>query len=139
MSPINRLGRALRRKVERQVAELEAENEREEWIEEEVASAELPATIAEELNAEHQRHVGLQAAQLAAAARAADDIADPAIAAAEPPQMFVKRGSRHYVEIHRTKLKPAEPAFTKDPADGAYACIGITDSKAQPPDLPITL
>jgi hypothetical protein len=49
----------------------------------------------------------------AADARRADDTADAAAAAAEPPTLFVKRGSRHYIEIHRTKLKPDEPLFTR--------------------------
>ena len=74
----------------------------------------------------------LQAAQAAALARAADAVADAAAAASAPRPLYVKRGSRHYVEIHRTKLRPAEPVSVKD-ADGAYESIGITDSRCEPP------
>jgi hypothetical protein len=133
-----RLGRQLRRKVERQVAELQAANDYEEQLEEEAANAELPPEVAESLQEAHESHIGLQTAQLAAAARAADDITDAVIAAQEPPQLYVKRGSRHYIQIHRTKLKAAEPVFTKDDT-GAYECIGETDSKGSPPEPPITI
>jgi hypothetical protein len=129
----NRLGRTLRRKVERQVAELEMANAEAEWLEEEAANTELPPQVAESLEDAHQSDVARQAAQLEVDANRSDDIADAAAAAAEPVRLFVKRGSRHYIEIHRTKLKPGEPVFTKDPADGSYECIGITDSKAQLP------
>ena len=40
-------------------------------------------------------------------------IADAAIEDQEPRALFVKRGSRHYIQIHRTKLKAAEPVFTR--------------------------
>jgi hypothetical protein len=134
MTPDGRLGRALKRKVERQVAELEAENWREEWIEEE-ANTELPPEIAAGLEDAHQSDVALQTAQAAAAARAADDIADGAIAAAQPAELFALRAGRHYVPIERARLKPDEPIFVRLP-DGAYEAIGTTDSEAQPPDSP---
>ncbi len=110
-----RLGRAVRR----QVAELEAAAEQEEWLEEQMDSP-LPPEIAADLEDEHHKHVGLQAAQLGAAARMSDDIADGAAAAAEPPVLFVKRG---------------EPVFMKDP-DGSFQFIGTTDSRADLPDPP---
>ena len=138
VTPDNRLGRARGRSIERQVAELEAENQREEWIEEVAASSELPPEIAADLEDQYRKDVDFTAAQMGADARRADDIAEAAIAAQEPPQLFVRRGSRHYIQIHRTKLKPAEPVFVKD-ADGSYESIGICDAKAQPPTPPIVL
>jgi hypothetical protein len=129
----NRLGR----RVQRQVAEMKAAAEEDAWIEEE-ANTELPPEIAAGLQQDHESHIAFAAAQAAADAKRADQIADSVAADAEPPQLYVKRGSRHYVEIHRTKLKPAEPVFTKD-AGGAYEFIGETDSKASPPDPPIIL
>ena len=126
----NRLGR----RVQRQISEMEAAAQEQEWIEEQM-DAPLPPRIAETLQQAHQSHVGLQAAQAAALARAADAVADAAAAASAPRPLYVKRGSRHYVEIHRTKLRPAEPVFVKD-ADGAYESIGITDSRCEPPEPP---
>ena len=67
----NRLGRRVRGRVERQVAVLQAENEEQDWIEEEVNSAELPAEVAQDLQAEHERDIDMQRAQAQAdAARA---------------------------------------------------------------------
>jgi hypothetical protein len=80
----NRLARTHRRSVERQAAQLQAEAEEDQWIEE-TANPELPESIAEDLQAEYQRHVDFAAAQLAADARRADEVSDAAIAAAEPP------------------------------------------------------
>ena len=135
MTDDGRLGRALRRNVQRQVAELEAENEREEWIEAEAASAELPPTIAESLQAEHENSVALAAAQLAADANRADAVSDAA-AAAELPRMYVRRGSRHYSPADKARLQPGEDVFTRQP-DGHFECIGTTDGNAELPDLPI--
>jgi hypothetical protein len=129
-----RLGRIHKRRVERQIAELAATAQENEWLEE-AASQPLPEEIVRDLEDAHQSDVARQAAQAAATARISDDAADAAIAASEPVRRFVRRGSRHYVEIHRTKLRPSEAVFTKD-ADGAYEFIGETDSKAQPPDPP---
>jgi hypothetical protein len=126
------LGRALRR----QVAQMEAENAEEAWLNQ-ANAAELPPEIAAALEDSHQSDVARQAAQLAATARRADDIADAAAAAAEPPTLYVKRASRHYIEIHRTKLKPGEAVYVRQP-DGGFDCIGTTDGKSQLPDLPIT-
>ena len=111
----NRLGRAVRRRVERQVAELQTANEEADWIEDEAANTELPPEIARDLQEAHESHVGLQAAQAAADAEGADQIADAVIASQEPPQLFVKRGSRHYVDIHRTKLRRPNPFSCDNP------------------------
>ena len=100
----------LGRRVQRQIAALEAEAEEEAWAEEE-ADRPLPPEVAESLQASHQDAVGLQAAQTAAAARAVDEIADPVIAEQEPTERFVRRGSRHYVQIHRTKLRRVRTRF----------------------------
>jgi hypothetical protein len=135
----NRLGRTLRRKVERQVAELESENEFDEWVEDAVNASELPPQVAESLEDAHRSDVARQAAQLAADANRTDDVADAAIAAAEVPRMYVKRGgSRHYAPADKARLKPDEPVYVRQP-DGGFECIGATDSKAELPDLPITL
>ena len=127
----------LGRQVQRQIAQMEAEAEEEEWLEEE-ASRPLPPEVAESLQQDHEAHVGLQAAQMAAAARRADDIADAAIAAQEPPRLYVKRGGRHYAPAHKARLKPGEPVFTRQP-DGSFECIGETDGRCELPDLPIII
>ena len=72
MTDDGRLGRTLRRKVQRQVAELEAAAQEDDWIEEQAATAELPPEIAEGLQAEHERHVDMQKAQLAVDADRSD-------------------------------------------------------------------
>jgi len=138
MTDDGRLGRTLRRKVERQVAELEAAAQEDDWIEEQVANAELPPEIAEGLQEEHERHVGLQKAQLAVDARRSDETSDAAAAASEPVQMYVRRGSRHYQPAHKARLKAGESVYVRKP-DGGLECIGETDSKAELPDLPISL
>jgi hypothetical protein len=113
MTPDGRLGRALRRKVERQVAEFEAENEFEEQLEQAAADAELPEEIVRDLQEEHARGVSLHAAQLGAAARLSDDIADAAAEAAQPPVLLVKRGSRHYAPALKARLRPGRGCFRK--------------------------
>jgi hypothetical protein len=129
----NRLGR----QVQRQIAQLEALAEEKEWIEEE-ADAPLPPEVAESLQASHQDAVAQQAAQAGADAERADQIADAVIATQEPPQLFVKRGGRHYAPALKARLKPGEDVFTREP-DGSFQCIGITESKGELPDLPIIL
>lgn len=124
----------LGRKLQRHAAQMEAENAEEAWVEEQ-ANAPLPPEVAASLQEEHENAVALATAQAAAATRISDEASDAAAAAAEPPRLFVKRGSRHYVEIHRTKLRPSEPVFTKDPV-GAYEFIGETDNHGSPPDPP---
>jgi hypothetical protein len=136
MTPDGRLGRIHKRQVERQVAQLEAENQFEEWIEEAAANSELPPEVARDLEDSHQSDVALQAAQAAASARLADEVADAAAQAAQPAELFALRAGRHYVPIDRARLKPDEPIFVRLP-DGAYEAIGTTDSEAQPPDSPI--
>ena len=110
----DRLGRKVRRRVERQVADLEAANEEQDWIEEEVNSAELPAEVAENLEEEHRRHVDMQRAQLAVDAQRSDEASDAAAAvAAEPPRLYVKRGSRHYAPGDKAKLHTGRTGFHK--------------------------
>ena len=91
MTEDGRLGRALRRNVQRQIAQLEAENERAEWIEAEASGPELPPSIAEDLQAEHENAIALAKAQMAANARRSDEVSDAAAAAAELPRMYVKQ------------------------------------------------
>ena len=85
---------------------------------------------------EHENAVAFTAPQAAADARRADDIADGAAAAAEPPRLYVKRGGRHYAPADRARLLPGEDVFIRQP-DGHFECIGITDARAELPDLPI--
>ena len=138
MTPDNRLGRQLKRRVERQIAQLEAENEFQEQLEEE-ADRPLPPEVAESLQEAHESHVGLQIAQLAADAARADAASDAAAADLEPPQLYVKRGGRHYAPADKARLKPGEPVFVKDPVDSTFVFIGTTDSRADLPDPPITI
>ena len=137
-TPDGRLGRQLRRRIDRQVAALEAEEELTEWIEAE-SERPLPPEVAESLQAEHEAHVAQQAAEMGAAARMSDAIADAAIAAQEPPELFVKRGGRHYAPAHKARLKPGEDVFMKDPDDGTFQFIGTCDSRGDLPDAPITI
>jgi hypothetical protein len=123
--------------VERQAAELAAEADRSDWIEE-TATAELPEAIAQDLQDEHRRHVEMQRAQAAADARRSDIVADAAAERAEPPRLYVKRGSRHYQPADKARLKPGEPVYVRE-ADGSLQCIGETDSRGTLPEIPIQL
>ena len=85
----NRLGRRLRRKVERQIEELEDENARAEWIEEQaVAAGELPPEVAAELQDAHDSHIEMQRAQAQADANRADAVSDAASAAGGTARAF---------------------------------------------------
>jgi hypothetical protein len=137
MTDDGRIGRALRRNVQRQVAELEAAAQEDDWIEEQL-DAPLPPEIAQGLQEEHENSVAFAKAQLAADANRSDEASDAAAAAAEPPRMYVKRGSRHYAPAHKARLKPGEPVFVRQP-ESHFECIGTTDGNAELPDLPITL
>ena len=138
MTEDGRLGRALRRNVQRQIAQLESENERAEWIEAEASGPELPESIAADLQASHENAVAHAKAQAEVDARRADEVSDAAAAAAEPPRMYVKRGSRHYAPIGTARLKPGEPVFIREPG-GRFQFVGETDGNAQLPDLPIEI
>jgi hypothetical protein len=130
-----RLTRAHRRKVDREVAELEAKNAEAEWIEEEISNSELPPEIVADLQAEHENAIAFAKAQAQADANRADEIADSVIATQDPPTLFVKRGSRHYAQALKTRLKPGEPVFIRQ-ASGRFHCIGETDGHSQLPDPP---
>jgi hypothetical protein len=134
----NRLGRAVRRRAERQIAALEDENARADWIEEEVNSAELPPEVAAELQDAHDSHVELQRAQAKADAARSDAASDVAAAALEPPQLYVRRGSRHYAPALSARLKAGESVFTRNP-EGRFEYVGIVNGDGELPDLPITL
>jgi hypothetical protein len=138
MTEDGRLGRTLRRNVQRQIAQLEAENERAEWIEAEASGPEQPPSVAEDLQAEHENAIALAKAQMAADARRSDEISDAAAAAAELPRMYVKRGGRHYAPADKARLLPGEAVFIRQP-DGHFECIGETDGHSQLPDLPIEI
>jgi hypothetical protein len=127
----------LGRRIQRQISEMEAAEAREEWIEEQV-NAELPPEIAAALQEEHENAVAYTKAQMAYDAKMSDAITDGAIAAAEVPTLFVRRGSRHYAPVGSTRLKPGEPVYIRNP-NGRFECIGETDSKGSPPDAPISL
>jgi hypothetical protein len=139
VTPDDRLGRRLRSKAQREIAALQAQNEREEWLEEEVAAAgELPPEVAESLEEEHRRHVEMQRAQLDVDNRRADELTDSVIEAAEPPRLYVKRGSRHYAPALTARLKAGESVFTRQ-ADGRFRFIGEVNGDLELPDLPIQL
>jgi hypothetical protein len=138
VDPDGRLGRQLQRRVQRQVAELEAAAQEADWIEEEISAAELPASIAAELEDSHRADVERQKAQAAVDARRSDEASDAAATSLKPPQFFVRRGSRHYTPIGSARLKPGEPVFIRKP-EGRFEFIGETDSKGSPPDVPITV
>ena len=134
----DRLGRRLQRKVAREIADLEAKNEREEWLEEEVAAAgELAPEIAQSLEEEHRRHVDQQAAQMRVDAQRSDEASDAAAAAAERPRLYVKRGSRHYAPADKARLRPDEAVYVRQA--GRFEYVGQTDAQCEPPDVPIQL
>jgi hypothetical protein len=134
----NRLGRIHKRQVERQVAELQTANEEQDWIEEEVNSAELPTEVAQDLQAEHERDVDMQRAQMAADTARSDAASDAAAAAGAVPTLYVRRGSRHYAPAATARLKAGENVFTRKP-DGRLEYVGIVDGHGELPDLPIQL
>jgi hypothetical protein len=133
-----RLTRALRRKVDREVAELEAKNAENEWLEEQVATSELSPELAAALQEEHDAAIGHAKAQAAADANRSDELADSVIAAQEQPTLFVRRGTRHYANALKARLKPGEDVFIRQP-DGHFHCVGTTDGHGELPDLPIEL
>ena len=57
---------------------------------------------------------------------------------AEPAALYVQRGGRHYSPAHKARLKPGEPVFVKE-AEGTFQFIGDHHSRADLPDVPITL
>ena len=138
MTPDGRLGRSLRRKVERQVAEFEAENWREEQLEQAAADAELPPEVAQDLQEAHEGSVSFAQAQLAADAARADAVSDAAQEAEALPVLLVKRGGRHYTPALKARLRANEDVYIRQP-DGTFQFIGTTDARAELPDLPITL
>ena len=77
----------LGRQVHRQIAQMEAQEEEEQWLEDE-ATQPLPEDVARDLQDAHEAHVAQQAAQAAADARRADQIADAVIAQQQPPPAF---------------------------------------------------
>jgi hypothetical protein len=129
-----RLGRQLQRKVERDIAEMERAAQEQDWIEEEM-DAPLPPAVAESLQAEHENAVAFAKAQLEADARRSDAASDAAAAALEPPQLYVRRGDRHYQPAHRARLRPGEAVYIRNQS-GGLECIGTTDGHSQLPDPP---
>ena len=137
MTQDGRLGRAHGRSVERQVAALQAAAQEQEWIEEE-SDRPLPEEVARDLQASYQDSVAQQAAEMAADANRADQITDAVIEEQKPVELFVRRGSRHYVPIDKARLRAAEAVFIRE-ADGGYQSIGICDNKGSPPSPPIII
>ena len=129
----NRLGRRL----QRQVAQMEAATEEQDWIEEQL-DAPLPEEVASALQDSYESDVARQAAQAGADARRADELADSVAAEAEPPPLYVKRGSRHYAPAVNARLKAGESVFTRNP-EGRFEYVGIVDGHGELPDLPIQL
>ena len=75
----------------------------------------LPAEVAESLQASHEDAVAFAKAQAAVDAARADAASDAAAAALEPPELFVKRGGRHYTRAATARLKPAERFLSDNP------------------------
>jgi hypothetical protein len=130
-----RLGRQLQRRAQRDIAEMEEDAAREEWIEETANSTELPAEVAQDLEAEHRRHVAQQTAQLAADANRSDAASDAAAEAGAVPTLYVRRGSRHYAPALKARLKAGESVFIRQP-DGRFEFVGEVDGHGQLPISP---
>jgi hypothetical protein len=133
-----RLTRAHQRKVDREVAELEAKNAQQEWIEDELANSELPPELAADLEDSYRSDIERQRAQAEADARRSDELADAVIAEQAPVQMYVRRGDRHYAPVGTARLKAGEDVFIRQPS-GRFHCIGTTDGHAELPDPPIEI
>ena len=133
-----RLTRAHQCKVDREVAQLEAKNAQEEWLEDTLANSELPPEIVADLQAKHEDAIGFAKAQAEVDANRADEVADAVIAEQELVQMYVKRGSRHYAPVGTARLKAGDPVFIRQPS-GRFHFVGEVDGDGQLPDLPIEI
>jgi hypothetical protein len=101
------------------------------------ASNKLPPETEEALAAAHSRHIGLERAQLQYDRDAIDRAYESATQEAESRTVVfhVKRGAV-YVRYEKTKLKPGETVYTKQP-NGEMWAAGIIDAEGQPPDSEI--
>ena len=100
--------------MQREISQREAELEEEQWLEDE-ASQPLPEDVAADLEDQHRAHVAQQAAQAAAEARRADQIADALIAEQEPRELFVKRAigtTSKFTEPSSDQPNPFSPRTT---------------------------
>jgi hypothetical protein len=116
--------------IRRQVREHERAAAEKAWAEEQ-ASAPLRPDIAEALQDAHDRSIGLAKAQ----AQLNQDVVDAAYAAAEaaaePPQLYVRRGGE-WARVERAKLKAGETCFVRRPS-GEMEAVGVVDSRGEPP------
>jgi hypothetical protein len=135
VDPDGRLGRQVQRRVQRQISQMEADAQESDWIEDAVNASELPPEIAEDLQAKHDDAVAFAKAQAQVDANRADELADSIIAEQAPVPLFVRKGSRHYAQANKTRLKPGEPVFVRQPS-GRFECIGEVDGDCQLPDPP---
>lgn len=134
----DRLGKRLKRKAQREIAQMEERAAEEEWVEETANAAELPPEVAESLQEEHERHVSQQVAQMRVDSRLADAVSDAEAEARAVPTLYVKRGSRHYQLATKAKLKPSEPVYQRTP-DGKLEYVGEVNGDLELPDTPVTI
>jgi hypothetical protein len=83
----------------------------------------------------HSKSAALAKAQIQFNRDQVDAIYENAAQAAEPPQLFVKRGGE-MGRVERSKLKPGEPVFAKFD-EGDWQVVGYVDANGQAPPPPL--
>jgi hypothetical protein len=91
----------------------------------------LPPETAAALQDQHDKSIGLALAQAEANQRFRDAAYEQAARAAEPVQLYVKRGGE-MGRVERSKLKPGEPVFVLR-ENGRYETMGVVDSRGELP------
>ena len=99
------------------------------------ADAELPPETAAALQDAHDLYIGKAKAQGAYAQRLTDAAYESAAQAAEPPQLFVKRGGE-MGRTERSRLKPGEPVFAKF-GGGDWQVVGHVNANGEAPEPPL--
>src|SRR6476620_11183939 len=85
----------------------------------------LPEETAAALQDQHDKSIGLALAQAEANRRLVDAAYEQAARAAEPPQLYVRRGGA-WGRVERAKLKPGEHVFALRPT-GEYETVGVVN------------
>ena len=134
----DRLGKRLRSKARREVEAMQAAHEEEDLIEEAANAYELPEDVAADLMEKQQDAVASQRARMAAETNWSEAVSDAAAEANEPPELFVRRGSRHYARATTARLKAGEACYTRN-EEGKFEFAGQVNGDLELPDPPTIL